>query len=306
MASPNLKGKAEASFFLPDLNPVEHDIYRLDTEIQTGISGGFELPPLDGDSPEAKPIQVLRIDDADLSEPAASSSWKPGQDVGGFVARRWRPLVSQAQVLVCNLVINLHKLPKDMLQRMLQHLQASKRTVKSRVMAVAGSLLRLPSATVMNCYRRLKLNQWKPSLLENVEQCADKGRKDTKKTEDSDDVIMQRLVREALHSASSGQSDMDFIRAISRFELAGVNMGSKYHTRHFVSLVEYVAAVALQVCDASEFNQPLQSHGMQSMCSVGFDIGNLGRAMFSKHECLDLPFHLMLLVPVRHTALLQS
>ena len=278
-----------AGFTLPDLNPVEDNVYDFQCadDCNQAPEGAFDLPDLectDLDGPTAVNLNVL---EDDLAEPNDAEKWQPGQDVGRFVTRRWRPLVGQSQVLVCNAVINLAKLPKTLLHTLLQHLPACKHNVKSKVMTVASSLLRLPASTVQGCFRKVKSNRWQPSApTEHAEVPAPDAGPEPPTPVKAGSIIMQRLVREALHVCAAGHADQDFLRTICRLQLANIDMGSKYHSTEFLALVEYIAGVALQVCDAHEISQPMRSHGMKSMLSAGFDIGNLGRSMFSKHESL--------------------
>ena len=276
-------------FALPDLNAVEDNVYSFGCEEACNLApaGAFDLPDLECaalDQPTAVNLNVL---EDDLAEPNDPETWQPGQDVGRFVARRWRPLIGQSQVLVCNAVLNLAKLPKNLLNTLLQHLPACKHNVKSKVMIAASSLLRLPASTVQGCFRKVKSNRWQPTAArEHTGTPVPDACPEPPSPVTAGSVIMQRLVREALHTCAAGHADQDFLRTICRLQLANVDMGSKYHSTEFLALVEYVAGVALQVCDAHELSQPMRSHGMKSMLSAGFDIGNLGRSMFSKHEIL--------------------
>ena len=183
---------------------------------------------------------------------------------------------------MCNLVVNLRKLPKTVTRDMLQRLPQPRRTLKSVLMSVAGSLLCLPASTVQGCMRKAKGNDWKPAAVtpsDTRQPCAERPPAPATGSQD----IMNRLVREALFNASHGHADFDYIKSICRLQLSGLDMGSKYHSVEFAALVEYVAGVAVQMCDATEFT-PMGSHGMKSMGSIGFDVGNLGRGVFSKHE----------------------
>ena len=54
------------------------------------------------------------------------------------------------------------------------------------------------------------------------------------------------LVREALAAATQGHSDEAYIRSIARMRLASVDVGTKYHSRQFVELVEVLSTQAVR------------------------------------------------------------
>ena len=99
-------------------------------------------------------------------------------------------------------------------------------------------------------------------------------------------VILKMLVREALSASVSGRSDEEFLRTLMRLQLHGLDIGQKYHSREFVKLTEHLGASLIRILDAADFHEVLPGHGLQSHFGIAFDIGSLGRSMFSKHESL--------------------
>ena len=280
-------------FQLEDLNPVVENLLEFAGPASEEGKPEFELCDLETPDGETAATSAETFANCER-EARTAEGWKLGRDTGPWVVPRWKPLLGQAQVLVCNAFLNLSKVPKNILQSVSGFFPMTERKVKSTLLHVAGKLLGLPASTVQGIVRKVKKNGWKPCVWEKAAGVT----KDTAShpaPSESHETILQRLVREALFHCATGQSDVDYIRAVCRLQLSGCNMGSKYHSVEFISLVEYIGSIALQICDASEFHHPMPGHGMKSMCSIGFDIGNLGRAMFSKHEFLGRSFYTVLI-----------
>jgi hypothetical protein len=51
-------------------------------------------------------------------------------------------------------------------------------------------------------------------------------------------------------------------------------------------VTEHLCAMCIRMLDAQDLHAQLSGHGLQSHFGLSFDIGSLGRSMFSKHESL--------------------
>ena len=114
--------------------------------------------------------------------------------------------------------------------------------------------------------------------------------------------ILKVQVREALANVAAGRPDEDYIRTLMRLRCAHIDI-QKYFSREFVLQTERIASACVKVLDGEEVNAVLPGHGLQSHLGLSFDIGNLGRAAFSKHESL---ISVSLGFVSSHTGALQS
>jgi hypothetical protein len=97
---------------------------------------------------------------------------------------------------------------------------------------------------------------------------------------------MSVLVRESLANAVRGRPDIDYVRAICRYRLAGVSVGDKYDSRQFTSAVEQLARVAVSSLMAGELASVLPGLGIPSDFALVFDGVSIGSTAFSRHETL--------------------
>ena len=91
-------------------------------------------------------------------------------------------------------------------------------------------------------------------------------------------------VREALVVARWGMPDVYYTRTIHRLRLAGLDIGTKYDTAHFVERVEFLGAMADQALQARDLSACLPALGIPSDLSLIFDGVSIGAKQFSRHE----------------------
>ena len=158
-------------------------------------------------------------------------------------------------------------------------------TLKSRVYRAAAALVRVPETTIRTVFAAVKRIGWNliaptapASSAEDVKAAEDARQKNV--------FILKMLVREALSASVSGRSDEEFLRTRMRLQLHGLEIGQKYHSREFVKLTEHLGASLIRMLDAADFHEVLRGHGLQPHFGIAFDIGSLGKSMFSKHESL--------------------
>jgi hypothetical protein len=85
-----------------------------------------------------------------------------------------------------------------------------------------------------------------------------------------------------------GQPDINFVRTIARYRLAGVDVGHKYHSEQFAVSTENLARNAVSALTKDELERPLAALGIPSDVSIVFDGVSIGATQFSHHETLLL------------------
>ena len=95
-------------------------------------------------------------------------------------------------------------------------------------------------------------------------------------------------VREALAVARWGMPDVYYARTIHCLRLAGLDVGTKYDTAHFVERVEFMGAMAGRALQAKDLAECLPALGIPSDLSLIFDGVRVGAKQFSRHESLLL------------------
>jgi hypothetical protein len=83
-----------------------------------------------------------------------------------------------------------------------------------------------------------------------------------------------------------GQPDINFVRTIARYRLAGVDVGHKYHSEQFAVSTENLARNAVSALTKDELERPLAALGIPSDISIVFDGVSIGATQFSHHETL--------------------
>ena len=108
----------------------------------------------------------------------------------------------------------------------------------------------------------------------------------TQRAEDalSQGRVMRTLTRAALGTRASHAPASEFVKHISRLAFEGVPVGHKYHTRHHLKDVEFLAARCIQEYDAQDVRQPLSGLGIRSDFAIlmdGVPVG--GVRAFGRH-----------------------
>lgn len=134
----------------------------------------LEVPPML--PPDDAPLEIAEGNCTDVGfvlcphDPKASdtSSWNPGLNCGDFVGRVGRKSLSaQSQVLICNVLANIHLLTKTMAKACLHSIRpewqaaSSKQSFSARL---SGYLLGLPAITVQKIWLAAKASGWNPEL----------------------------------------------------------------------------------------------------------------------------------------------
>ena len=101
-----------------------------------------------------------------------------------------------------------------------------------------------------------------------------------------DQQILELLSREALAAAFEGHSDLAYKRSISRYRIAHVPVGDKYHSREFVKLVEELAMQLVRSCTADMLRTPMQGLGIPTDFALIWDGVSIGSRNFARNETL--------------------
>ena len=237
--------------------------------------------------------------------------WRPGSDAGDWVHQRFAALAQQGQVLLVNVVLKCMALGAALCKTICMHSPNKSRNHGAWHFKAAATLLCLSVDRVKNIFDKLQLNAWRPHSVAvacRKRRCPRRpstasapslgsSAKDKHALETRAINALKILVREALFCAFSGGSDISFTAALSRFMLAGVDIGTKYRTHHFIELVEQVASAMSQSLTLDGINARLPGLLIPSDFSIIFDgvsIESSARARPCKSSMRDLLLSLML------------
>ena len=87
-------------------------------------------------------------------------------------------------------------------------------------------------------------------------------------------------VREAMSVAHYGHADLAYERAMNRLQQHGLQLGTKYLSKHVVELVEFLAAAAARARTADMLSEQLPSLGIASDVTLLFDGVSIGASQF--------------------------
>lgn len=79
------------------------------------------------------------------------------------------------------------------------------------------------------------------------------------------------LTRTALQTIVAGDTARNFVRRLCCLHVEGVDVGEKYHTKHFINEVSHLACRAMQSRDALDLDAVLPGLGIPSNFAVLFD-----------------------------------
>ena len=231
----------------------------------------------------------------DEEGPKDDTAWAPGLNVGRFI---WRgnygsaSVSAQAQVVLANVFFGLQRLPRDLLRSFCSALLPMPETRCKSLHAKAAALLtQVHANTIRDLVKRLRKSNFKFDEGEVVQTvCAESlpvPAPSFKYPERRDSArVMETLVTEVLAHACEGHSDEATKRCLARLAMHDVDIGDKYHSWQFFTLVESLASLYLQHQDATEIGTCLPGIGVPSHFSIIFDVISLGARSFARHESL--------------------
>ena len=198
------------------------------------------------------------------------------------------------QVLVADLAIHICRLPVALL-RQVQHVMPGAALKVGRAVRheVVARLLGLGSRMVESLMSNLAEHSWVPAapapsrVVGRIGAClrrrpalpVGEGRQRALRT-------LKILVREALSGASQGHSDVSYTSSVARLQLAGVDVGEKYHSHEFAELVEHLGMQAVRWGAFNALKTILPGIGIPSDFSIVFDPVSIVAKAYSRSETL--------------------
>ena len=131
---------------------------------------------------------------------------------------------------------------------------------------VAANLLGLSAQGVRKIFAKVKSNGWQPCPLrakfgKNTTEGADVSHGVSSGGVSSGMVVnpqvaaMRNMVRVAISLRVEGRPFASFTREMSRYKLAGANVGIRYTDKTFARTVNSIAALVLQQLDGFDINK---------------------------------------------------
>ena len=223
---------------------------------------------------------LLPSDDSQDGGPSqtASRAWQPGQNMGHWGDRQSDGLSTDAQMMLCNVVLRCKRLRRDTLDAVLSDFQLGcQGTGFSKADQISASFLCLSFTTVRRYMQRMLERNWAPAQPARRSNTRDIG------VQTGDGCETENLVRLSLAGATEGRSLRGYERDVARMLLSGGQCGDKSHTRKFAVEAQHVGANLLRLLDAQDINRMLPGLGIPSDLAIVFDPVSLGSGMFTKH-----------------------
>ncbi len=280
--------------------------------ISEGVGSGAELCSSGVDDDDNAPAADRRIA-AGFHEP---SSWTIGLDCGSWISRGGsggtRPLLPQSRVLLANLFVNLRCLPMALARDVLDYFQPQRRPVGKIIDSLISVLCGVGLSVARGVFAQIQGHGWDPSFSATpsgdvvpgivcgsgdvvpgiVCGSGDAGDEVVsavecqEEHEDPEHRLMKVYVREVLGHAVRGMPDVEFMRSIARYRLAGLPVGTKYCSRQFVVAMEHLSGTAVSALTRDTLQRELPALGIPTDFALVFDGVSIGARAFSHHETL--------------------
>ena len=234
--------------------------------------------------PSSGKAAVLRSesssDDGECEGAVGSNGWQPGRDVGNWISAS-SPVGVQAQVLICNVWLALHQLPREVLKTVATTLHRASQTVRY-VTRAAGGLLGIPYSRVRRVVEALRERGYAPAEPAAHGELAACHGHVAASSEATEVRVLSTLVRTAL--SANGTGGPAFVSFLSQLSLEGVAVGDRYHTADFALTVRYLAARCVQEHDAQDLSAKLGGLGIPGSLALladGIPVG--GISLYGRH-----------------------
>ena len=187
-------------------------------------------------------------------------------------------LDAQGQVLLANVVLNVGKLPKELMMDVCRRLGDLCKELRPLAARAASHLLGVSGGTVKVVFNRLVQSCWMPvELLRSSAGTGDPGddpagSSASVRQRRDPDAIMRCLLREALFSF--------YVQNLAKLRLYGIDVGDKYASRQFLQLVEMSCSRLLQLQDATCLNQVLPGLNVRAPLAICYDGVSIGGSLF--------------------------
>ena len=106
--------------------------------------------------------------------------------------------------------------------------------------------------------------------------------------EDQERQALLNIIRTGLAACVEGHSDCQFIRQLSRLQLAGAPVGDRYHSRDFLKSLEVLGSECVRTTLAMQLRRRLRGLQIRSLFGLIFDGVNPVGGLFSTHDTLLL------------------
>ena len=195
-------------------------------------------------------------------------------------------LDAQGQVLLANVVLNVGKLPKELMMDVCRRLGDLCKELRPLAARAASHLLGVSGGTVKVVFNRLVQSCWMSvELLRSSAGTGDPGddpagSSASVRQRRDPDAIMRCLLREALFSIARGESTDFYVQNLAKLRLYGIDVGDKYASRQFLQLVEMSCSRLLQLQDATCLNQVLPGLNVRAPLAICYDGVSIGGSLF--------------------------
>lgn len=220
--------------------------------------------------------------------PAQVGGWRPGKDCGQWLIGKLS-LIEQSQVLITNLYLSLRQLPASVKRTVLDHLCPGHGATRNFADRLSAVLLGVSRSTARYVFERMQDNNWQPRPPQSVSrESADTTMPASVASPLSETHAMKVRVREILAICSAGRPDVDYVHAMRRLQLHGLDVGDKHLSRKFVEPVELLAATAAMAETTHLLGTVCPSLGIAPDIALIWDGVSIGARSFSRYETLYL------------------
>jgi hypothetical protein len=222
-----------------------------DSDDPGGVALGVDVPAdtdtdHDGDVPGG--VALCFGADSDPENPGGEGGTgphgtQPGA-AGAWLWRPWRPgqggLPPEAQMLVTRVFVALRSLPRSCLQAVVDTLASAQYATQSLAVRAACALLGLAPTRIWRTYASIRRNGWSP--VPGASDAPEAMARNAAAADVTAEAVMLTLVRTAVGVGAANGATTDFVKAVARLAVEGVPVGEKFHTRHFLKDVQFLAA----------------------------------------------------------------
>ena len=238
---------------------------------------------------EMQPADGFALDGGSEAESEGNLLWRPGESAAPHVARKVGALRQQAQVLVTNAYLNMRKLDKNLLRSICNSLPPISTTAKVLAARATAHILRLSANTIRGCVRRVSQNRWTTYDVAGTEaELRTAVSSVSAQKREAPQVILERLVREAVHNIARSRTDEEFVLSVAKLQKHGLDCGDKFVSKEFLQTVEFVGAKFLQVLQMEQLCKRLPGVGTLAPIAVAFDGVSVGDTFFSRSETFEV------------------
>jgi hypothetical protein len=185
-------------------------------------------------------------------------------------------------MLVTRVFVALRSLPRSCLQAVVDTLASAQYATQSLAVRAACALLGLAPTRIWRTYASIRRNGWSP--VPGASDAPEAMARNAAAADVTAEAVMLTLVRTAVGVGAANGATTDFVKAVARLAVEGVPVGEKFHTRHFLKDVQFLAARCVQVRDREDLYNPLGGLGIGSSCAVimdGVPVGSV--AAYGRH-----------------------